>query len=439
MGLVALHDRVQTTTTTSDCKTFTANKVQRHGFYQPTPMGNTLYDHSIIITELLTWKQGRLGLVALHDRLQTTTITADGKTFTANNVQRHGCYQPKPMGNTPYGHSIVITELLTWKQERLGLVALHDRVQTTMITADGKTFTANKVQRHGCYQPTPMGNTPYGHSIIITELLTWVHGRMGLVALHDRVQTNTTTPDGKTFTTNKMQRHGCYQPTPMENTLYDHSIFITELLTSKQGRLGLVALHDRVQTTTITADGKTFTANKVQRHGCYQPTPIGNTPHGHSIITTGILTWKQGRLGLVALHDRVKTTTTTPDGKTFTANKVQRHGCYQPTLMGNTPYGHSIILTELLTCVHGRMGLVALHDRVQTTTTTSDCKTFTANKVQRHGFYQPTPMGNTPYGHSIIITEFVTWVHGRMGLVALHDRVQTTTTTSELLQDIHSQ
>jgi hypothetical protein len=56
------------------------------------------------------------------------------------------------------------------------------------------------VQRHGCYQPTPMGNTPYGHSTFITELLTWVHGRMGLVALHERVQTTTTTLDGKTFT-----------------------------------------------------------------------------------------------------------------------------------------------------------------------------------------------------------------------------------------------
>jgi hypothetical protein len=113
--------------------------------------------------------------------------------------------------------------------------------------------------------------------------------------------------------------------------------------------LGLVALHDRVQATTITAHGKTFTANKVQRHGCYQPTPMGNTPYGHSIIITELLTWVHGRMGLVALHDRVKTTTTTPDGKTFTANKVQRHGCYQPTLMGNTPYGHSIIITELLT------------------------------------------------------------------------------------------
>jgi hypothetical protein len=90
-----------------------------------------------------------------------------------------------------------------------------------------------------------------------------------------------------------------------------------------------------------------------------------------------------------------------------------------------TPYGHSISITELLTWVHGRMGLVALHDRVQTTTTTSDCKIFTANKVQRYGCYQPTPMGNTPYGHSIIITELLAWVHGRMGLVALHDRVQT--------------
>jgi hypothetical protein len=131
------------------------------------------------------------------------------------------------------------------------------------------------------------------------------------------------------------------------------------------------------------------------------------------------------------LHDRVQTTTTTSDGKTFTANKVQRHGCYQPTLVGNTPYCHSIIITELLTWVHGRMGLVALHDRVQTTTTTSDCKTFTANKVQRHGCYQPTPMRNTPYDHSIIITELLTWVHGRMGLVALHDRVKSTTTTSD--------
>jgi hypothetical protein len=97
--------------------------------------------------------------------VQTTTTTSDGKTFTANKVQRHGCYHPTPMGNTANGHSIIITEILTWVQGRLGLVALHDRVQTTTTTSDGKTFTANKVQRHGCYQPTPMGNTAYGHSI----------------------------------------------------------------------------------------------------------------------------------------------------------------------------------------------------------------------------------------------------------------------------------
>jgi hypothetical protein len=142
--------------------------------------------------------------------VQTTTTTSDGKTFKANKVQRHGCFQPTPMWNTPYGHSFIITELLTWVKGRMGLVALHDRVQTTTTTLDGKTFTANKVQGHGCYQPTPMGNTPYGHSIIITELLTWVKGRMGLVALHDRVQTTTTTLDGKTFTANKVQGHGCY-------------------------------------------------------------------------------------------------------------------------------------------------------------------------------------------------------------------------------------
>jgi hypothetical protein len=83
------------------------------------------------------------------------------------------------MENTAYGHSIIITEILTWVQGRLGLVALHDRVQTTTTTSDGKTFTANKEQRHGCNHPTPMGNTAYGHSIIITELLTWVvQGRM---------------------------------------------------------------------------------------------------------------------------------------------------------------------------------------------------------------------------------------------------------------------
>jgi hypothetical protein len=116
------------------------------------------------------------------------------------------------MGNTPYGHSIIITMILTWVQGSMGLVALHARVQTTS-TSDGKIFTANKVQRHGCNQLTPMGNTPYGHSIIITELLTWVQGRIRLEALHDRVQTTTTTSDGKTFTANKVQRHGCYHPT----------------------------------------------------------------------------------------------------------------------------------------------------------------------------------------------------------------------------------
>jgi hypothetical protein len=255
-------------------------------------------------------------------------------------------------------------------------------VPTTTTTLHGKIFTANKVQRHGCYQPTPMGNTPYGHSTIITELLTWVHGRMGLVALHDRVQPTTTTSDGKTFTANEVQRHGCYQPTPMGNTPYGHSINKTELLTWVHERMGIVALHDGVQTTTTTLDGKTFTANKVQRHGCYQPTPMGNTPYGHSINKTELLTWVHGRMGLVALHDGVQTTTTTLDGKTFTANKVQRHGCYQPTPMGNTPYVHSTFITELLTWVHGRMGLVELHDRVQPTTTTSDAKAFTANKVQ---------------------------------------------------------
>jgi hypothetical protein len=255
-------------------------------------------------------------------------------------------------------------------------------VQTTTTTSDGKIFKPNKVQRHGCYQPTPMGNTPYGHSIIITMILTWVQGSMGLVALHARVQTTTTTSDGKTFTANKVHGHGCNQPTLMENISYGHSIIITELLTWVQGRMGLVALHDRGQTTTTTSDGKTFTANKVQRHGCYQPTPMGNTAYGHSIIITELVTWVQGRMGLVALHDRVQTTTTTSDGKTFTPNKVQRHGCYQPAPMKNTPYGHSILMREILTWVQGLMGLVALHDRVQTTTTTSDGKTFTANKVQ---------------------------------------------------------
>jgi uncharacterized membrane protein len=145
----------------------------------------------------------------------------------------------------------------------MGLVALHDRVQTTTTTSNAKAFTANKVQRHGCYLPTPMGNTPYGHSIIITKILTWVQGRMGLVALHDRMQTTTTTSDAKAFTANKVQRHGCYQPTPMRNTLYVHSKFITELLTWVHGRMGLVELHDRVQTTTTTSDAKAVTANKV--------------------------------------------------------------------------------------------------------------------------------------------------------------------------------
>jgi hypothetical protein len=98
------------------------------------------------------------------------------------------------------------------------------------------------------------------------------------------------------------------------------------------------------------------------------------SPNGHSIIITKILAWVQGRLGLVALHDRVKTTTTNPDGKAFTANKVQRHGCYQPTPMGNTPNGHSIFITEILTWVQGRLGLVALHDRLKTTTTNSDTR-----------------------------------------------------------------
>jgi hypothetical protein len=163
-----------------------------------------LWPFSIIITEILTWVHERMGLVGLHDRVQTTTTTSDGKIFTANKGQRHGCYQPTPIKNTPYGNSAYITKILTWVQGRLGLVALHDRVQTTTTTSDSRTFKPNKVERHGCYQPTPIGNTPFFHSIIITELLTWVQGRLGLVALHDRVQTTTTTSDGKTFTPNKV-------------------------------------------------------------------------------------------------------------------------------------------------------------------------------------------------------------------------------------------
>ncbi len=276
--------------------------------------GNTLNGHSIMKTKILTWVQGRLGLVALHDRVQTTTTNADGKVFTANTVQRHGCFQPTTIGDPLYGHSTFITKILTWVQGRLGLEALHDMVKTTIATWDGKVFTANKVQRHGCYQPTPVGNTLYGHSVIIPEILTWVQGRLGLVALHDRVKTTTTTSEGKAFTAKKVQRHGCYQPTPMGNTLYGHFIIITEILTWVQGRLGLIALHDRVKTTTTTSEGKGFTANKVQRHGCYQPTPMRNTPNGHLKIITEILTLLQERLTLVALHERLQTTTTTSDG-----------------------------------------------------------------------------------------------------------------------------
>jgi hypothetical protein len=143
------------------------------------------YDKQVLMLQSSSF----LPTVAFTERVQTTTTTSDGKTFTANKVQRHGCYQPTPMGNTPYGHSRIITKILTWVQGRLGLVALHDRVQTTTTTSDGKAFTANKVQRYGCYQPTPIGNPPFGHSTFITEILTWVQGRLGLVALHDRVQT----------------------------------------------------------------------------------------------------------------------------------------------------------------------------------------------------------------------------------------------------------
>jgi hypothetical protein len=35
---------------------------------------------------------------------------------------------------------------------------------------------ANKVPINGCYHPTPMWNTIYSQSIIVTEELRWVHG-----------------------------------------------------------------------------------------------------------------------------------------------------------------------------------------------------------------------------------------------------------------------
>jgi hypothetical protein len=34
---------------------------------------------------------------------------------------------------------------------------------------------ANKVPINGCYHPTPMWNTIYSQSIIVTEELRWVH------------------------------------------------------------------------------------------------------------------------------------------------------------------------------------------------------------------------------------------------------------------------
>jgi hypothetical protein len=185
------------------------------------------------------------------------------------------------MGNTPYGHSFIITELLAWVQGRMGLEALHDRVHPTTTTLEGKTFTANIVQRYGCYQPTQMGNTPYGHSIIITELLTWVQGRMGLEALHDRVQTTTTTLDGKTFTANI------------------------------------------VQTTTTTSDGKTFTANKVQRHGCYQPTPMGNPAYGHSIKEIHVFQPLLPKKGTFFSHIHLK-------NACFSATSAQKTHVFQP-------------------------------------------------------------------------------------------------------------
>jgi hypothetical protein len=57
----------------------------------------------------------------------------------------------------------------------------------------------------------------YSLSIIVAEMLRWVHGGKGQVAQQDMVKTTMTGPD-RDFTANIVPRNGCYHPTPMWNT-----------------------------------------------------------------------------------------------------------------------------------------------------------------------------------------------------------------------------
>jgi hypothetical protein len=104
--------------------------------------------------------------------------------FTANKVPSNGCYHPTPMWNTIYRQSKIVTEELRWVHGEKGQVAQQDRVKTTMTIPDTWWFPqlANKVPSNGCCHPTPMWNTIYRQSKIVTEDLRWVHGEKGQVA-----------------------------------------------------------------------------------------------------------------------------------------------------------------------------------------------------------------------------------------------------------------
>jgi hypothetical protein len=156
------------------------------------------YSQSRIVTEELRWVHGGKGQVAQQERVKTIMTGPDT-----------GFSQPikfQVMGTTIYNCNRGI-KMGPWRE---GPSSTTGQGENHHDWPRHWVFTANKVPSNGCYHPTPMWNTIYSQSIIVTEELRWVHGEKGHVAQQDRMKT--------TMTANKVPRNGCCHPTPMWNT-----------------------------------------------------------------------------------------------------------------------------------------------------------------------------------------------------------------------------
>jgi hypothetical protein len=113
-------------------------------------------------------------------------------------------------------------------------------------------------------------------STIIIEELRWVHGGKGQVAQQDRVKTTLPGPDTGFFQPIKLQEMGAttqHQCRTQIYPIYNHHRGI-EVGPWREGPSSTTGQGENHPSR---PRHRVFTANKVPKNGCYDPTPMWNT------------------------------------------------------------------------------------------------------------------------------------------------------------------